>query len=65
MNTDLPFVDIQETVGNPAATLDPIQKMLEPHVDAMIAFWFFVWVATAIVMLYRLWSEYRGQHPRK
>ena len=51
-------LDIQETAGNPLVTLDPLQRALEPYADAIIMFWILVWVATALVLLYKLRAEY-------
>ena len=65
MNTGTPIIDMQETAGNAPVTLDPLQQFLAPHVDVLITCWIIVWAITALVMLYKLWSEYRAQKPQK
>lgn len=61
MNQEKIYISLVENAGNKPVTLDPLQQKLAPHADAIISFWFCVWVVTAGVVLYRLYGEYRAQ----
>lgn len=61
MKTQPTYMSVGQNGGNMPVTLDPIQQKLAPHVDALILFWVAVWAATACVVLYKLYGEYREQ----
>lgn len=65
METGAPILELQQTAGNAAVTLTPLQHALAPHVDAITTFWIVLWVLTGLFLLYKLWVEYREQRRAK
>lgn len=62
MDTTLKIIELKQNAGNAPTSLDPLQQFLAPHVDALILFWFFVWCGTALVLLLKLWFEYKNRN---
>lgn len=59
------LIELKQNAGNAPTSLDPLQQFLAPHVDTLIAFWFSVWVITAIVLLVKLWYEYKNRNRKE
>jgi hypothetical protein len=66
MGTSTPqLIVLKELEGNQPTSLDPVQTLLAPHVDALTAFWITLWCLTAIVLLIRLAREYLEHRKRR
>lgn len=59
--TTPPIIELTQNAGNAPTSLDPLQTMLAPHTDLIVSFWLAVWVITGIVLLIKLWHEYKEQ----
>jgi hypothetical protein len=52
---------LKELAGHSAPHLDQLQQFLALHITTITSFWFSVWCMTAIVLLAKLWYEYKEQ----
>jgi hypothetical protein len=59
------YLVLKEVAGHSPTHLDPLQQLLAPHVDTLINIWISIWCMTAVVLLYKLWHEYREQKQRR
>lgn len=53
------LIVLKELAGNPPPHLNAIQELLLPHVGFLTTVWISVWITTAIVLLAKVWYEYR------
>ena len=56
------YIVLKELAGNPPPELNTIQKILAPHSVALAHMWIALWVATALVLVYRVAREYNDEH---
>ncbi len=56
------LIVLKQLAGNDPVTLYPIQIMMEPHVDLIIAAWTALWFTTLTIVLYKLFREWRKRH---
>lgn len=56
---------LKALAGNPPTSLNAVQIFLSPYVNDLTAFWIAVWCMTAIVLLWRLFNEYREHRKRR
>lgn len=52
---------LKELAGNEPTSLNMMQRLLEPHLDILILFWFSVWCATLVFVIRHALNEYRAQ----
>ena len=55
------IITLKELAGHPLPHLDPLQHFLAQNISLATSFWFAVWVMTGVVLLWKLWDEYREQ----
>ncbi len=55
------LIVLKELAGNPPPQLNAIQEFLTPHVGLLTDIWISAFVMTIIVLLVKLWSEYKKQ----
>ena len=50
---------LKSLAGNPPTSLNSVELFLVPYVNDLTAFWIALWCMTAVVVLVRLFNEYR------
>jgi hypothetical protein len=66
MGTSTPkLIVLKELVGNAPPHLDPLQQLLAPHIEIINDFWLSVWCMTLIVLLVKLFLDYREHRKKK
>lgn len=59
------FIVLKELAGHPSPHLDALQKFLMEHMASAQSFWFAVWFMTGVVLLAKLWYEYKDQQKER
>jgi hypothetical protein len=52
------LIILKELEGNAPTHLDPLQQMLEPHIQTLTLFWVALWFATLAFVISKLVREY-------
>jgi hypothetical protein len=55
------LIVLKQLAGHVPPHLDPLQSFIERHIDTITNLWISVWWITALILLYKLWHEYKEQ----
>gem|GEM_PF-3002734 len=66
MNEATTTLIVQKTFfGNPSAELNPLQLLLEPHLELFATLWLLLWISIALFVFYKLFKSFQEyRHPR-
>ncbi len=61
MEATTTYIILKELAGNAPPELNALQQLLAPHIDFLSEVWISVWIMTGIVLVAKLWHEYKKQ----